>query len=472
LVVFLLCCGNRLGVTVSLAEDSLPPLPTITPETFPPHLSDKIRRIYEAAVANPQDAEASGKLGMILAAYQNSDQRAEICYRRARLLAPESFRWAYYLGSVQAARGEHEEAAKTLREALQLDPGYFPAQLKLGDSLLASGQAEDALRLFQAAVNSQPSSAQAYYGLGRAQSAVKDSAAAVESFRRACELFPFFGAAHYALGLAYKRLGKTEEAQEEFALYERNKYDIPGAGDWLQAELRELYTSPSYLVELGVDLERQGKLAEAAAEHERALEIDPGMIRAHMNLISLYGRLSRFEEAEKHYWAAVALDPHSAESHYNYGVLLMHQGRLGEAEIPFRKALESNPQNSEAHFNLGDILQRQGKLTEAVQEFRAAAEQRPGFAEARFNLGRLLVNQGKFEEGIGQLLKALGTADEQHRPAYLYAVGAAHARAGNRENSLKYCRMAREKADAQGQVSLVERIDRDLERLEAVGNRR
>jgi tetratricopeptide (TPR) repeat protein len=462
-----LWCGRGLGFAVLLLEDSLPELPAIVPESFPPHLREKVQNLFEAAAANPRSAEASGKLGMILQAYQNSDQRAEICYRRARLLAPGSFRWAYYLGSVQAARGKHPEAAKTLQEALQLDPEYFPARLKLGDALLASGRADEALRLFKAAVKSQPSSAQAYYGLGRAQSAIKDSAAAVESFRRACELFPYFGAAHYALGLAYKRLGKTEEAQEEFRLYEKNKYDIPGAGDWLLAELNELYISPSYLVELGVDLARQGKLAEAAAEHERALAIDSGMIRAHMNLISLYGRLSQFEEAERHYRAAVRLDPASAESHYNYGVLLMHQGRYGEAEIPLRKALEADPQNPEAHFNLGDVLQRQGKLTEAVPEFRAATVYRPGFAEAHFNLGRLLVNQEKFEEGIDQLLKALGTKDKESDPTYLYALGAAYARARDRDNGVKYIRMAREKAAAQGQTSLQEKIDRDLEKLEA-----
>jgi len=468
LVVALLCLGSSAYAGARVAQSpAIPELPLIVPDHFPAPVREKVREAFTAALSAPLDAEANGRLGMILQAYQAADHRAELCYERAHRLDPKSFRWSYYLGSVQAARGRHAEAVRTLQEALRLEPDYLPALLKLGDSLLASGQAEEALQRFRAAVLQEPSSAQAYYGLGRAQSATKDVTGAVASLRRACDLFPYFGAAHYALALAYKRLGKTEEAQREFALYEKNKYDIPGTADRFQAELNALYTSPAYLLELGVDLDRQGKLAEAAAEHEKALAIDPQLIRAHINLISLYGRLRQFEKAEAHYRAAVGLDPNSVESHYNYGVLLMHQGKYAQAEGPLHRTLQIDPNHPEAHFNLGDSLQRQGKLRAAAEEFRKAAQNRPGFSEAHFNLGRLLVNQEEFDAGIKELLKALETAGPEIKPMYLYAVGAAYARAGNRPDALKYLRMAREKAVARGQGTLREKIDRDLEQLQS-----
>ena len=445
---------------------SLPALPRIFPDSFPPSIRDKVRKAYAAALGDPQVPTVNGRLGMILHAYQQSDQRAEVCYRRAHLLDPASFRWVYYLGSVQAARGKYDEAIATLREALRLDPEYLPAQLKLGDCLLALGNAEGARKLYEGIVGRHPDIAQAHYGLGRARAANQDSKGAVESFRRACELFPYFGAAHYALALAYQRLGKADRAREEFSLYERNKHDLPGVADRLRAELNKLYSSPASLIELGIEFDRQGKLEQAAAEHEKALKIDPQLIRAHLNLISIYGRVGQFKKAEEHYRAAVLLDPNSYENHYNYGVLLETQGKYQEAEEAFRKVLEISPSHAEAQNNLGDLLQRQGKLAEATEEFRRAIENRPNFPQAHFNLGRILVNQENYDEGIPELLKSLSTEDQESAPAYLYAVGAAYVRAGGRENGLRYIRMAREKAAAQHQSNLLDSIDRDLRMLE------
>jgi tetratricopeptide (TPR) repeat protein len=444
----------------------LPDLPAVVAEDFPLPVREKIRTAHAAATANPLDPSAVGRLGMILHAYQPADQRAELCYKRAHLLAPSTFRWTYYGGVVQAARGKHEEAIPTLRAALRLDPSYLPAQLKLGESLLASGSGEESRQWFEEIVRTHPDSAQAYYGLGRAQSATRNLEEAVRSLNKACQLFPYFGAAHYALALAYQRLGRKEEAREELALYEKNKYDIPGAGDRLQAEINDLYTSPAYLLELGVDFARQGKLELAAVQNEKALETDPQLVRAHINLISLYGRLNQFAKAAEHYHKAVSLDMNSAESHYNYGVLLKQQGRYDEAREPLLRTLEIDPQHAEARYNLGDLLQRQGKLSDAAEEFRKAIASRPGFAEAHFNLGRLLVNQGKVREGIEEFLKALGSEETQSRLPYLYALGAAYARAGERENALSYLHRARQVAGEQNETKLLDAINRDLVILE------
>ena len=339
--------------------------------------------------------------------------------------------------------------------------------MKLGDELIASGATLEARKLFEEAVRTNPQSAYAWFGLGRAQAAAGDHAGAVKSLGQACKLFPDFGTAHYALALAYRSLKQPEEAKRELELSEKHKRNVPDTGDRLQADLNDLFTSPSELIGRGIDHAAQGDLERAVAEHEKALEFDPAQIRAHINLISLYARIGQFAKAEEHYQAAIALDPNSAEAHYNFGVLLLSQGKIREAEGPFRQALQADPRYAEAHNNLGDVLQRQGRLEEAVTEFRSAVAARPDFHQAHFNLGRILVNQKIYREGIEELTKAAGAKDEAAEPTYLYALGAAYARAGDRENALQYMRGAREKAIAQKQTSLQDKIDQDLRRLES-----
>jgi tetratricopeptide (TPR) repeat protein len=213
-------------------------------------------------------------------------------------------------------------------------------------------------------------------------------------------------------------------------------------------------------------LERLGRLEDSAAAHERALEVDPKLVQAHINLISIYGRMGQNEKAAQHYFAAIRTDANAAEAYYNYGVLEMSLGRPTEAEAAFRKSVELNPYHPDAHNNLGAILEQKGMWQEAEREFGQAIHNRPNFRLARFHLGRILVNEGKYQAGIEQLLNTISPEDDQ-TPTYLYALGAAYARAGQRRTGLDYVSKAREQAERLGQTELLRSIEKDLRLLEA-----
>jgi Flp pilus assembly protein TadD len=144
-------------------------------------------------------------------------------------------------------------------------------------------------------------------------------------------------------------------------------------------------------------------------------------------------------------------------------------GRYEEAEKAFRKALEINPSHAEAHNNLGVLLEQRGLLADAEVEFQRAVEQEPGYRLAHFHLGRLLVNRRDFSAGIQHLLKTIAPEDDS-TPGYLYALGAAYARAGDREKAIQYLREGRAKAQTRGQHQLVERIESDLKTLGSQAN--
>lgn len=449
------------------SHSAIPELPRLTLDNFSPGIREHIGEAYSFARSHAEDAGASGRLGMVLQAY-GLLQEAEACYRRAMQLEPNSFQWTYYLGAVEADQGHCGTATSTLRLALRIDPGYVPIKLRLANCLLASADWDASGKLYAEIVEQHPDNADAYYGLGRVRAARHDFSGASEAYRRATELFPDFAAAHYALALAYRTLGKTDQAEEQLRLYEKNKTGLPSSGDPLLAEVRALNHSATYQVQYGAELEKQGKLEESAAAHEKALEIDPNLVQAHINLIELYGRLGQFEKAEEHYRAAIRIAPGSAESYYNYGVLLLSAERYSQAEEAFRKTIEINPFHAGAHNNLGYLLERQSNSPEAEVEYRRAIENKPSDRQAHFNLGRILVNQKKFQEGIQELKKTIEPEDES-TPRYVYALGAAFARSGDRQNALRYIRQARDAAAARGQAQLLASIDRDLHTLEASG---
>jgi tetratricopeptide (TPR) repeat protein len=446
---------------------ALPELPSSALENFSPRIRDQIRQAYSDARARPADANSFGTLGMIFQTY-GLWQEAALSYQRAIRLAPSNFKWIYYLGTVEASQGQCSEAAASFRSALHLDPNYLPAQLGLANCQLTSADGNGSEELYSAIVRSNPDNADAYYGLGRVRAVRRDFAGAADAYRKACALFPDFGAAHYALALIYRTLGQNDKAEEQLRLFEANKDAAPPSNDALLNEVHALNLSASSQVQAGIDLERQGKLEESAMAHEKALQIDPQVVQAHINLIELYGRIGQFDKAEEHYRAAIRLQPNAVEGYYNYGVLLLSSQRFEEAETAFRKTIEINPFHASAHNNLGYLLERRGQLADAAAEYRKAIDNKPSDRQAHFNLGRVLVNQHDYNGGIRELEKTVEPEDE-NTPRYMYALGAAFARFGDRQNALRFIRQARAGALARGQSSLVDSIDRDLRVLETPG---
>lgn len=445
-------------------REPLPDLPRLEMAGFLPAIREEVQKAYSAAKANPDDPKVVGELGMILHAYQQR-AAAELCYRRAHGLNTEEFRWRYYLGVVQAEQGRHEEAVASLRDALKANPTYLPARLRLADSLLETSRLKEAQAAYQKVIRADSNCAAAYYGFGRVQAAAGDLAAAVESFRKSVELFPDYGPAQYALALAYRRLGKEADSRAHFQLAEMHKATVPPAGDPLVDEIRKRNAGALALIRQGTELAAKGNIEQAIQAHLKALEADPSVVQAHVNLISLYGRLGQVDKAEQHYRAAIHINANLAECHYNYGVLLFAQHDSERAKQAFQRALEINPRYARAHNSLGYLLEEEGKESEALRHYRLAVESQPDYRLARFHLGRLLVKQRKYHEAIEHLRRTLSPQDEQ-TPTFLYALGAAYAMSGDRSNALTSLLEARKTARSFGQSQLLERITHDLALLQ------
>jgi tetratricopeptide (TPR) repeat protein len=122
---------------------------------------------------------------------------------------------------------------------------------------------------------------------------------------------------------------------------------------------------------LGVELEATST-KEAQRAYHMALEIDPKVAAAHLNLGKLYHDAGELQKAEAHYRAAAEIDPEDPAPHFNLGVLMEDCKRPQEAMGAYREAIELDPSFADAHYNLALLFESMGKKAEAVAHFRTA----------------------------------------------------------------------------------------------------
>lgn len=148
--------------------------------------------------------------------------------------------------------------------------------------------------------------------------------------------------------------------------------------------------------ELGLALMDAGQTEEAAREFKKVLEINPQHSVAYLNLGNTYLRQGKLAEAAENYQRALSMDyrPIAADIHNNLGAIYSRQGRLPEAIQEFQKSIAARPLNEVAYFNLGDIYERMGDMDRAISCMEKAVKITPEFFQGHKALHRLYEKRG------------------------------------------------------------------------------
>lgn len=109
-------------------------------------------------------------------------------------------------------------------------------------------------------------------------------------------------------------------------------------------------------------VERQDNAAQA---YRRALESDPDLVAAIINLANIRYAKDELAEAQALYERAIYLDPTYFEAHFNLGNIHHDHGRYASAESCYRDALALNPNYPDAHFYLAVTLEKMGRSIDA-----------------------------------------------------------------------------------------------------------
>ena len=116
---------------------------------------------------------------------------------------------------------------------------------------------------------------------------------------------------------------------------------------------------------------------EATTAYRRALEIDPYLVPALINLANLHYSRDEIAEAQALYERAIALEADVFEAHFNLGNIFHDLGRFAEAQVCYREALRLNPTFADAHFYLAVTLEKHGQSPEARRHWRAYQQLAP-----------------------------------------------------------------------------------------------
>ncbi len=148
----------------------------------------------------------------------------------------------------------------------------------------------------------------------------------------------------------------SQVAQARVPVASRAPVSTPTAREWF---------------ELARELEGSSP-AEAQQAYHQALELDPTLSDAHVNLGCLYQEAKRPAQAEAHYRAAIRHAPADPTPHFNLAGLLDDLGRADDAIRSYRQAIDRDPECADAHYNLGLLYDKLGNRSDAIRHLSKA----------------------------------------------------------------------------------------------------
>ena len=359
---------------------------------------------------------AYGGLGMLLFAADYPDAAGR-CLRRAARLAPDEFRWPYYLAHVSIRIGDLDQAVEFLERALAIEPRDFAALVWLVHVQIDRDRPEEAERLLARAWASHPDTQALLYQGGRAALAAQSYAAAVARLEAALRLNPAATVIHYPLFMAYRGLGDLDRARDHLARSGARTGGRSAAGgavyfpDPLMAEVYTMLRSPQAHRDLGLQAAERGDWPEAARQLGQGVEMAPDNPVMRLNLGTALIRTGDAPAALAQLEAAVRLDPGFAAAHFLIGTLLERSGRDREAVDRFTAAVTADAGLGAAHLRLGDALRRTGRFEAALSHYRQVQGE-----QARFGEAMALVRLGRYPEAR-QTLDAPGSGFRRNRPS-------------------------------------------------------
>jgi TolB-like protein/Tfp pilus assembly protein PilF len=262
-------------------------------------------------------------------------------------------------------------------------------------------------------------------------------------YREALAADPGYALAWAGLADSYATLGNTN-AMAPAEAYAQAR-EAAERGLTLDPRLAELHASLAYVHRF-----HDWDWARAERGFLRALELNPGYATGRRWYAQFLSGLGRHAEAIAEGERALEMDPLSLVIHTAVGDVLFFARRYERAVAYYRRCVELDPTFGPGHTDMARALEHLGRHDEAIAEFKAGATRAAG-AETPDSTGlaTLLAAAGRREEASTMIARLI----ERSASAYVspYGIASAFAVAGDNPRALDWL----ERAYAQRDGTLV-----------------
>jgi tetratricopeptide (TPR) repeat protein len=337
------------------------------------------------------------------------------------------------------ASGSPQQAVEILRRAVAADPKDADAQVLLGTALALVPRRAEAIEVLRGSVELRPDSAQAHLALGMALARFGERDEARKAYERVVALDPKMVMAHVNLGAILAAEEKLGQAVDHFSKAISFGGETAGTGRFYYLRGR---------------VYRQQQLPEkAAADFEKAVQLDPSLPKGFLELGVTRAELEDYAGALEALQKAVQLAPEDAEASYQLGSLYLRMGKINESIPPLAAAAQRQPDDrntlsalaralraagraeearpvmerfskaakAEAFHNPNEVkagelnnegiaLEKQGKFDAALEKYHAAIALNPAQVSFRKNLALVLCRMERWREAVAELKEVLRVA--------------------------------------------------------------
>ena len=187
-------------------------------------IAGALQEVKRATELSPNDPDAFYYLGRLYFSANNPRDALPV-FQKAIELNPSSVRTHNQMGQTYEALGRLQDAEREYREAIaseekQLKRSEWP-YYNLGLLYLNAGRADQAVAYFRQALLCNPAFPEAQVKLAAALSKQNLRDQAMVLLQAAVKENPQNAEAHYHLALLLSRSGKQQEAQAQFALFQK-----------------------------------------------------------------------------------------------------------------------------------------------------------------------------------------------------------------------------------------------------------
>jgi tetratricopeptide (TPR) repeat protein len=231
---------------------------------------------------------------------QGRNREAEAEYREALRIKPRAAIAHFSLGSLQQSEGRDDEALQHFAESIRLNPGYADAHYNSGVIYQRRKEFDKAIAAYDRALRIAPGHARAHINVGNILDEQGRSALAESHFREAVQADPGLAEAHFSLGRLFLTQRRPEAAAAAFLAA------LSVRGDYLEARGG-----------LGLALVGLGKSSEAEEQFAKVLQQDPANANACLFMGDILASQGRFEDAAGYYRRALKTRPDFPEARRN-----------------------------------------------------------------------------------------------------------------------------------------------------------